>query len=590
MKRIWRFICEDIELFLVLILIIINIFDLFEALSPSFDYIDKLAGIIVIGYLIYLASPSKIILGKKHFKVDIALIVSFLLLMFNKIIRFTAVAYEVVQEKAAGLIYISKASIDTVPSFTIEAGNVNKLTTADFTSGFYHNVLETLSFFHDKVYFAVTDGSKTQLLAATMPPFSFSNFINYLDGSFFYFAKFVVENQVFIEKISFYIGGALLILISIYSAWKFETYKNNSSLLHVLRADSKYLNKKALHAVVIFLSFAFFFLFVFSLMIEWLGIVVDAPIVFLGILVTLFFMFRHRKGYFHASHFITRVGETGEAFYKKFISLFHTPYGVALGVSGILILHMLTDFGMFIVPYTIYQHEMVYFDQSAVFFSSNHQPLFSVVDLFSAEKVSLLFHDISGSASLLQDQIIVLIYIFTVTALLFLFLAPAYIWWILFKRKKAHENKLVLVIVFASLFTFVAYPLIHIGTIDVPGLAGVDIMTRSIDGHGFLEANYVAAISLAIACVVAVLSFHRFIRRELVYLSFAAALMFFTVYIGYYFIDTMNYYHELLFLQLDPFLMFYIIVFGLLSVVFYPVALFVFLYEVFKHYRLAEDV
>ena len=84
-SSIWKTIAEHIELLIILLLIILNIFDLLEYLSPTFDYIDKISGIIAIAYLIYLISPTKIILGTKDKGVDFALITSFILLMFNKI-------------------------------------------------------------------------------------------------------------------------------------------------------------------------------------------------------------------------------------------------------------------------------------------------------------------------------------------------------------------------------------------------------------------------------------------------------------------------------------------------------------------------
>src|SRR3989338_8798573 len=129
-----------------------------------------------------------------------------------------------------------------------------------------------------------------------------------------------------------------------------------NSFLHLLYGDPRRFHQKPLRAAALFLCFSFFFLFIFQLMVEWLGVVVDAPIIFLGILFYIIVMVKF-KHLFNPEHLITRIGETGEEFYQKFIRLFHTPYGVALGFSGILILHLLTDFGVYILSYTVYQHE-----------------------------------------------------------------------------------------------------------------------------------------------------------------------------------------------------------------------------------------
>jgi hypothetical protein len=588
MKRIWRWICEEVELLLLAFLIILNILDLFEVLPPFLDYLDKIAGVIIIAYLIYRASPSKIILGKRHGKLDFGLIFSFVLLLSHKIIAFTAVAYELLLERIDQLIYFSKVTGDAAVSFTYEVGNTAALNSADFGSNFYGTVVEQLSWNHDTVYFIVQDWNASEVLAATMPPFSLFGIVDYLNGSFFYFAKFVLENQVILGKLSVYVGGIMLLLFSLYAAWNFKITK--SSLLHVIHGDARWLHAKPLRAVVIFFAFVFFFLFIFSLMIEWLGIVADAPIVFVGILFALFAMLWYHKGRSGTS-FITKVGKTGEKFYDNFIGLFHTPYGVALGLGGILLLHMLTDFGMFIIPYTMYQHEMIYFDQGAAFFSAGHETLFSITELFVVEKSSLFFQDLSMVTGFFAEASVVWIYLFNVVALVFLFFAPAYMWWVLFKRKKAHENKWILVCSYIALGVFVAFPLITVGTLDVPGLVGADITTNKIsDNGGFINPSHMIALGCVIGLTVLFLSHFRFFRRELVYGSFAAALVFFGMYSGYYYYDMVWYYVDVLLSGvLDPFLWFYFVVFGLVTVFFYPIAYFVFLYEAIKHYRLRKD-
>jgi hypothetical protein len=586
----WHWLGEEIELVLLLFLITLNIFDLFETLPPMFDYLDKLAGVTIIAYLIYQASPTKIIFGEKHWKMDLSLIISFIFLIFNKIIRFTAVGYELVVEKGEHLVHLSKAAGDHAAAFTLDVANVGQLTSADLTSHFYHIVMEQLSWGQHTLYFAVSDGTATELLAATMPPFSFWHIISWLDGSFFYFAKFVVENSVLLEKLSIYIGGGLLIVLAFYAAWNYRIEK--SSMIHVIHGDANLLQRIHLRVVAVFFVFVFFFLFIFSLMVEWLGIVADAPIVFVGILFAVFAMVWHKKGR-STTAFITQIGETGESFYHQFVSLFHTPYGVALGLSGILLLHMLTDFGMYLIPYTLYQHEMIYFDQGAAFFAAGHEPLFSIVELFATEKSALLFKDLAFAQGFIADASVLWIYLFNVVALLFLFFAPAYIWWVLLKRRNAHEKKWLLVLSYVALIIFIGFPLIKVGTLDVEGLVGADMTTHTVfDNATLIRYNQTIAVGGGVGLSVWALSHFRFFRRELVYLSFAAASIFFGMYVAYYYVDMLVYYFDILvtgFGGLDWFLMFYFVVFGLVTLLFYPIAYVVFLYEAIKHYRLGKD-
>lgn len=590
-KSLWTKIAEHIELIIVLLLIILNIFDLLEYLSPTFDYIDKISGIIAIAYLIYLLSPTKIILGTKDKWVDFSLIISFVLLMFNKITTAAAMTYEVLKENAASIIEISKTTAQATSTFTWKVANLNHLTSVDLTTAFYQKILALLTFSNPIVYFKVTDGTNEQILAATTTPFSITNMSHYIDGSLFYVMKFVTENQVSIEKYAFYVGGILLILLSIYCSWN-EKIKP-SSLLHVLHGDTKRFHKKPQRAVAIFLCFCFFFLFIFQLMVEWLGVVIDAPIAFLGILFMFIIIIKYRH-LFGVEHIITQLGETGEDIYEEFISLFHTPYGVALGLAGILVLHLVTDFAIYIISYTIFQHEMLYFDQGPVFFAAHHMPLFSIMDIFSNAKISLLSYDLGRTVNALEVIQTIWIYLLNIIGIIFLFLAPAYIWWVLFRKHKAHEQRWILVLISIAVVTFLLFPLFHLGRIEIPSVIGTDVQTSSItETDTIFSMGDTFIVSLITGAIVYLISFKKWIQRDLVYLSFAAAVLFFTFYSYYFFIDIAAYYGDVLMYQFaagDYFVLFYIAIFGLLSVLFYPVSFGMFVYELLKHYRLAKKM
>src|SRR3989338_8271446 len=94
-------------------------------------------------------------------------------------------------------------------------------------------------------------------------------------------------------------------------------------------------------------------------------------------------------------------------------------------------------------------------------------------------------------------------------------------------------------------------------------------------------------VSIVVGGAVYILSLKKWLRRDLIYVSFALACLFSGLYIYYYFIDIAAYYGEVIayqFMEQNYFLLFYISVFGVLSVLFYPVAFFSFLYECKKHY------
>ncbi len=599
-KSFWLDLAQHIELLIILFFIILNVFDMLEYMSPTFDYIDKISGIIGLAYLLYLVSPSRIILGQHLKKIDIALVSSYVLLMSDKFTSAAINAYQGIQEKAAELVQISYPSSlssgsSPISELSVSVHNVNQLTSADLGSTFYEKILSLLHLGHDQIYFTVSDGMQSKTLVASTVSFPFSNFSlsnlsNYIDGSLFYVMKWIVLNEIFVEKFALYLGGILLLATAIYSAYKLEI--KPASLLHVLHGDTKRFHKKHYRAIALFLVYSFFFLFIFQLMVEWLGVVIDAPILFIGILFYILLVVRSRR-FFGAEHIINELGDTGEQLYHSFVDLFRSKHGLALGLAGILILHLLTDFGIYILTYLFYQHELTYFELGSAFFSQHHTPLFSILDIFTTQKVGLIFSDLALSTSLVDALQMIWVYVFNAVAIVFLFLAPAYIWWVLFKKKKAHEKEWLLVVCFISLATYVVFPLFHLDLIHVIGLVGTDITTSSVaETSGLLSLPDVVLFSVFIGGLVLALSLNHKIRRELVYLSFLLGLVFFALYVGYYYVDVLEYYSSVLLVewqQMDLFVFFYVGVFALLSFVFYPVAFFVYVYELVKHYRLGKE-
>ena len=129
--------------------------------------------------------------------------------------------------------------------------------------------------------------------------------------------------------------------------------------------------------------------------------------------------------------------------------------------------------------------------------------------------------------------------------------------------------------------------------IQVNGLIGADITTSSIaENNAFLNPLEVIIVSSLIGLGIYGLSFKKWLRRDFVYLSFIAALVYLALYLYYYFVDALVYYYHAILVQIsagDWLVLFYILIFALLSVLFYPVSFLVFLYELIKHYRVAKE-
>jgi len=109
---------------------------------------------------------------------------------------------------------------------------------------------------------------------------------------------------------------------------------------------------------------------------NWLEILsFDAPLVLLAIFFYLFYIIRKHKKY-NVESFLYKIGNFGDEFYERFISLFHGKKTIFMGISGILVLHLLTDFGNFIIPAVTGFFHPMYFEQLDM---SLHQNIYNLM-------------------------------------------------------------------------------------------------------------------------------------------------------------------------------------------------------------------
>ncbi len=137
------------------------------------------------------------------------------------------------------------------------------------------------------------------------------------------FYLFLLNNYALIERYCFYLGGILLLFISVYMALRFAVKQPSfMAVLHEVGNPPKDINKIFFRAISVFFVLIAFFVFVFNLAVEWLAIALDTQLVVIAILVYFFIIVKYHEK-FHASHFIYKIGHTGEEFYKNFIRMFH---------------------------------------------------------------------------------------------------------------------------------------------------------------------------------------------------------------------------------------------------------------------------
>lgn len=397
------------------------------------------------------------------------------------------------------------------------------------------------------------------------------------------FYSFLLANSFLIEKYCFYLGGILLLFISLYMALKFSIKKPSfMAILHETGKPPKTTTKFILRFFTVFIVLVAFFVIIFNLAAEWLAIVLDAPLAVIAILLYLFVIIRHHKK-FHVKHFIYKIGSVGEEFYENFIKMFHYKRSLYLGIMGLLALHLLTDVGVFIIPYIVGLKDVLYFGQ----LGEGHTPL-----------IQLLTGDLSSLSGIAIPSLIIT-YLFNVIAMLFLLILPTFIWYRFFKKKHLHVSRTSLALVFSSLLCFALTPAFFIKRIKLRGLVGVDILTQSILKSSSIidsviqnrEAAIilVAALSIILGLVLWILEFNKKIEKDIFVIAVLIGLVFFGFYTFYYFMSFWQYYLNtiiFLFKSNEVLIGVYFILFAIITLLFYIGGYSFFIYEVFKKHFL----
>ena len=237
-----------------------------------------------------------------------------------------------------------------------------------------------------------------------------------------------------------------------------------------------------------------------------------------------------------------------------------------LGVSGLLILHILTELGNFLIPYLTGIHDAIYFGN----FYENHIPLFS----FVPHTVKSLFALQSAGLGWQLKIFIGLGYIFNIIAALYLVLLPAYLWYHMFKNRNLSLRKIKIlklneIHIFFSI-TSISFLLLNsafmITSIKKIGLIGVDVQTRLLNLSS-LNNDILIALGIGILALLVSLKFTDFIKKTVL----TTSLLFFIYYIYLFFQNTIIYYlnsiKELFSTQTT--ITVYLIIFLIINIIFY---------------------
>ncbi len=389
------------------------------------------------------------------------------------------------------------------------------------------------------------------------------------------FLFFIAKNSIIIEYWSFYIGGAILLILAVYLAATSKIRK--PSLIYVVYGKGDKLKGKFIARFfwisVILVSF---FVVVFNLMMEWLAISVDAPLVMIALLFYLFVIMRHYKR-LSAETLVYKIGKVGDEFYKKFVRLFQYKGTFFLGLSAMLALHLLTDIGNFILPYIIGRQDALYFGSFDI---GTHR---SLAYLFS--------RDFSFADSFLSQLSLIWAYIFNILAILFLLAIPSYIWYKLYRKKGFRVSRFGLGIFFISVFVFFISPVFSISPIlkeellTSSEIVGVDFETKGVLDSPFLVAF---VISFVIGVAAYFLSYSHFFKEKMIIAGIVIIDSFFALYIYYFFTSSLRYYVDTIRFLLENsqfFIVGYMLLFFAATILFYILGFFAFIQETKKEFR-----
>jgi len=344
---------------------------------------------------------------------------------------------------------------------------------------------------------------------------------------FFYdFQRFIVNNSFALELNFLIIGSLGILALAIYSS---QIKVKKPSLMYIIHQDR---NPKGIvdyikRILTVYLIYLAFFVVVFNLVVEWFSIAIHTPLIMLTILFYLFIIIRHYHKY-SAEALIYKIGMFGEKFYEKFISLFHYKKTILLGISGMLVLHLLTDALSFIIPYILSFKETLYFNQ----LGPGHDSL------------APLFFEQAKNLATVEQISLFLIYILNTLGVLLLLLLPALFWYVAFKKRKIHISNFKISLIISSIAIFFISPIFGLSRLIEKPILGVDIKTSM--ANNLLFNNFFDVIFIIFIFLFVYFLHLQIYKKTIIKLILLISTAFFAYYIFIFFTSLIFYYIDII--------------------------------------------
>jgi len=435
------------------------------------------------------------------------------------------------------------------------------------------------------ILFGKTNKAANLLLVVSFFSLFFKDVISYTEANAFKFKiimfvdnfyAFFSNNLSLTNFATFYFGVAGILIVSIYLTKKIEI--SHPSFLYAIAKN--HFKNGLMKFIAIFLSLLSFYYFVYNPILEWLEFVLDDPIVLVGIIFFAVTIAKHHYK-FHKKHIIFRIGNLVWGWYRRFISLFHYKKTLPLAISGLLILHALSDLGVF-------AYSLVFFKENFYleFLRDEHVPF-----------LKLFLSDLKIVPSSVGIPLLIA-YLLNALSLIIFLLIPIIVWVRMFSQKELHFKRIFLFFIYSSSIAYILLPGYIIKPLDESSITGVDILSIPLlESSSILDDFFpnkstiiisVSLISIITGLVVYILSSNSKAKRELYAISIIGGLTFYTIYLYYFFSSLLIYFYDNILLTV--FTPHFVIgavlaVLLILSVVFYIGGYMMFLYEIVMEYH-----
>jgi hypothetical protein len=331
-----------------------------------------------------------------------------------------------------------------------------------------------------------------------------------------------------------YVGFAWLAALAFYCALNVSfSERSVLGVMHEEGPPTRRFLKTTIRFLLVLIVLNAFSLFVFNLLLEWMGWAVDAPLLVVALAYYVFLAVKHYfltgRGY-NLIEFLEQVENFSESFAKRFVELFHDRQTFYIGFVGLLVFHILTDIGTFLIPYVTGLERQLYGSLHEVV---GHSPLF-------VGEGALLVRD-AATLSLPDLGLLLSVYILNVIAILSFMLAPVYLWYCLYTGTRIRWGTTFVVLFGISCTVFLITPTFNLAPMAASAAHGDIMMGVDMTTHSIFESGRSVITSLAIGLFVGIilllLSLHGSTRAVASRAVLVTLMTLFAFYTAYYFIS-----------------------------------------------------